>query len=64
MSSGASIALAELTAQAGLDRDETIELAVRYILSGIELIELTKRQAKSLTKNPAKGRTKTTKIKD
>ena len=63
MSSGASIAAAELTAQAGLDRDETIELAVRYILSGIESIELTKRQAKSLTKNPAKGQTKTTKIK-
>lgn len=38
MSSGASIAAADLTAQAGLDKDETIELAVRYILSGIERI--------------------------
>ena len=38
MSSGASIAAAELAANANLDRDETIELAVRYILSGIESI--------------------------
>ncbi len=36
MSSGASIAAAELAANAKLDRSETIELAVSYILSGIE----------------------------
>lgn len=36
MSSGASIAAAELAASARLDREETIELAVSYILSGIE----------------------------
>ena len=36
MSSGASIAAAELAANARLDRAETIELAVSYILSGIE----------------------------
>jgi AcrR family transcriptional regulator len=38
MSSGASIAAAELAANAKLDRTETIELAVSYILSGIEQI--------------------------
>ena len=38
MSSGASIAAAELAASAKLDRAETIELAVNYILSGIERI--------------------------
>ena len=38
MSSGASIAAAELAANANLDRTETIELAVNYILSGIERI--------------------------
>ena len=38
MSSGASIAAAELAANANLDRTETIELAVNYILSGIEQI--------------------------
>lgn len=36
MSSGASIAAAELAANAGLDREATIELVVQYILSGIE----------------------------
>ena len=36
MSSGASIAAAELAANAKLDRTETIEAAVSYILSGIE----------------------------
>ncbi len=36
MSSGASIAAAELAANAKLDREETIDLAVSYILSGIE----------------------------
>ena len=38
MSSGASIAAAELAANANLDRTKTIELAVNYILSGIERI--------------------------
>ncbi len=38
MSSGASIAAAELAANAKLDRTETIEQAVNYILSGIERI--------------------------
>lgn len=38
MSSGASIAAAELASSAGLDREATIELAVTYILSGIESI--------------------------
>ena len=38
MSSGASIAAAELAANAKLDRNETIELAVSYILAGIERI--------------------------
>ena len=38
MSSGASIAAAELAANANLDRTQTIELAVSYILSGIERI--------------------------
>jgi AcrR family transcriptional regulator len=38
MSSGASIAAAELAATIGLDREETIELAVAYILAGIERI--------------------------
>ena len=38
MSSGASIAAAELAANAKLDRTQTIELAVNYILSGIERI--------------------------
>lgn len=43
MSSGASIAAAALTAQAGLDRGETIELAVSYILAGIERIARAKK---------------------
>jgi AcrR family transcriptional regulator len=38
MSSGASIAAAELAANSKLDREDTIEQAVRYILSGIERI--------------------------
>ncbi len=38
MSSGASITAAELAANAKLDREETIELAVNYILAGIERI--------------------------
>ena len=38
MSSGASIAAAELAANANLDRSATIELAVQYILAGIESI--------------------------
>ena len=38
MSSGASIAAAELAASASLDRDEAMELAVAYILAGIERI--------------------------
>ncbi len=38
MSSGASIAAAELAATAGLKRAETIELAVGYILAGIERV--------------------------
>lgn len=38
MSSGASIAAAELAASEGLDRNETIQRAVTYILAGIERI--------------------------
>jgi len=38
MSSGASIAAAELAANAKLGRTETIELAVNYILAGIEQV--------------------------
>ena len=38
MSSGASIAAAELAASASLDRNEAMELAVAYILAGIERI--------------------------
>ena len=38
MSSGASIAAADLAASAGLDREDTIALAVNYILAGIERI--------------------------
>jgi len=38
MSSGASIAAAELAASEGLDRNETIQCAVTYILAGIERI--------------------------
>lgn len=38
MSSGASIAAAELAANARLNRQQTIELAVAYILAGIERI--------------------------
>ena len=38
MSSGASIAAAEFAANAKLNRAETIELAVNYILAGIERI--------------------------
>ena len=38
MSSGASIAAAELAANAKLNREETIDLAVDYILAGIEQI--------------------------
>ena len=38
MSSGASIAAAELAASARLDRNEAMELAVAYILAGIERI--------------------------
>lgn len=38
MSSGASIAAAELAANAKLNREDTIELAVKYILSGVERI--------------------------
>ena len=38
MSSGASVTAAELAANLKLDREETIELAVNYILAGIERI--------------------------
>ena len=38
MSSGASIAAAELAEKTKLDREETIQLAVNYILAGIERI--------------------------
>ena len=38
MSSGASIAAAELAANAGLNRAETIEVAVAYIMAGIDKI--------------------------
>ncbi|MEM8766809.1 MAG: TetR/AcrR family transcriptional regulator [Pseudomonadota bacterium] len=38
MSSGASIAAAELAANAKLKREETIDLAVSYIMAGIERI--------------------------
>ena len=38
MSSGASIAAAELAEKTGLDREEAIDLAVSYILAGIERI--------------------------
>ena len=38
MSSGASIAAAELAANARLNREDTINLAVSYILAGIEQI--------------------------
>ena len=38
MSSGASIAAAELAEKTGLDREETIDVAVSYILAGIERI--------------------------
>jgi len=38
MSSGASIAAAELAVNAGLNREETIEMVVAYIISGIERI--------------------------
>ena len=38
MSSGASVTAAELAANAKLDRRETIELAVNYILAGIQRV--------------------------
>lgn len=38
MSSGASIAAAELAEKTGLDREETIDLAVSYILAGVQRI--------------------------
>ena len=47
MSSGASIAAAELAANAQLDRTETIEQAVSYILSGIRQISSPEEDSKA-----------------
>ncbi|MEC8350421.1 MAG: hypothetical protein VXZ41_10900, partial [Pseudomonadota bacterium] len=38
MSSGASIAAAELAEKTGLDREETIDVAVSYIMAGVQRI--------------------------